>query len=344
MPADTSDPLAALGLTPAQTSLYDAVLRLHRATCAKLAEAIGDSPESLHRELTTLVRLGVVDEQAGEYLARHPAAALGRLIADRLDHLAEESRRIDSVLGSIRHLIHQYDAGRDQQTGQFPVELVGGAEELYESVIGMAVQAPPLRLLTAVPDRRTMSDFTQRYADQWIAAQHRGLLSCRALIPADLLQMPGLPEKLVRFERAGARIRTVGSVPSWFLVAGDEVAGLPARWGGTLAESAYRFHLVRASVVVAALRTLFEELWARAAPLPWTRADDGVVRVLRLAAQGVGDEAIARQLGVSVRTVRARFADAMTQLGAQSRFQAGVEAARRGWLAERPGSHPARHA
>ncbi|GAA3151427.1 helix-turn-helix domain-containing protein [Planomonospora alba] len=333
MPADTSEPLAALGLTPAQTSLYTAVLRLHRATCAKLAEATGDSPELLARELAALVRMGVVDEQAGEYLARHPAAALGHLIADRLDRLAEESRRIDRVLGSIRHLIHQYDAGRDHQTGRFPVELVGGADELYESVIGMAVQAPPLGLLTAVPDQRTMSDFTERYADPWIAAQRRGLLSCRALIPVDLLQMPGLRDKLVRFERAGARVRTVPSVPSWFLVAGSEVAGLPAQWGGTLAESAYRFTLVRACVVVEALRALFEELWARATPLPWARAGDGVVQVLRLAAQGVSDEAIARQLGVSVRTVRARFADAMAALGTHSRFQAGVEAARRGWLA-----------
>jgi DNA-binding NarL/FixJ family response regulator len=57
-----------------------------------------------------------------------------------------------------------------------------------------------------------------------------------------------------------------------------------------------------------------------------------MVQVLRLAAQGMCDDSIARQLGVSVRTVRARFADAMSELGAQSRFHAGVEAARRGWL------------
>jgi DNA-binding NarL/FixJ family response regulator len=57
-----------------------------------------------------------------------------------------------------------------------------------------------------------------------------------------------------------------------------------------------------------------------------------MVQVLRLAAQGMCDESIARQLGVSVRTVRARFADAMAELGTQSRFHAGVEATRRGWL------------
>ena len=82
------------------------------------------------------------------------------------------------------------------------------------------------------------------------------------------------------------------------------------------------------------LNALFEELWSRAVPLPWGRRGDAVAQVMRLAAQGLSDETIARQLGVSVRTVRARFAEAMADLGAQSRFQAGVEAARRGWLGQ----------
>ncbi|MFF4411601.1 LuxR C-terminal-related transcriptional regulator [Streptosporangium sp. NPDC001559] len=325
-------PLESLGFTSAQISLYNAVLRLHRATCAELADALDGSPEPLSRELDTLVKLGVVHEQGGEYLARHPATALGHLLADRLDRLAAESRRIDTVVGSIRDLIHQYDAGRDYQTGQFSVDLVGGADELYESVIGMAVQSPPLELLSVIPDRRTMNDFAHRYADQWIGAQRAGLLSTRNIIPVQTLEIPALREKLSQFQQAGASIRTLDTVPSWFLIAGTDAAGVPARWGGTLAESAYNFHLVRTPVVVDALRSLFDELWARAAPLPWPRRGDGMIQVLRLAAQGVSDEMIARQLGVSVRTVRARFADAMAELGAQSRFQAGAEAARRGWL------------
>ena len=36
------------------------------------------------------------------------------------------------------------------------------------------------------------------------------------------------------------------------------------------------------------------------------------------------------QLGVSLRTVRRRVADLMDELGAATRFQAGMEAARRG--------------
>ena len=54
--------------------------------------------------------------------------------------------------------------------------------------------------------------------------------------------------------------------------------------------------------------------------------------LLRLLATGQKDEQIARALGMSLRTVRRRIADLMTELGADSRFQAGVEAVRRGWV------------
>ena len=47
---------------------------------------------------------------------------------------------------------------------------------------------------------------------------------------------------------------------------------------------------------------------------------------------GATDEVIARKLGIGLRTVRRRIAELMTELGVDTRFQAGVEAVRRGWL------------
>ncbi|MGN9836554.1 LuxR C-terminal-related transcriptional regulator [Nonomuraea sp. H19] len=329
-----SEPFETLGLDPAQTALYTAVLRLHRATRTDLAQAMDGPVEKVGRQLDDLVKLGVVDEQSGEYLARHPAAALGRLIAERLDRLAEESRMIDSAFGSIRRLISDYDAGRDYQSGSFTVEMVNGADALYESVVGIAVQShsPPMHLLTAVPDERTMTDFARKFADSWIDAQKRNLLIVHAVIPVSTLTLPGVRDQLTQLIEAGGQVRTLATVPSWFMTAGAEVAGLPPFWGGNLPDHAYNFYLVRTPIVVGMLRALFDELWARAVPLPWGRRGDGMVQVLRLAAQGMCDDSIARQLGVSVRTVRARFADAMAELGTQSRFHAGVEATRRGWL------------
>ena len=52
----------------------------------------------------------------------------------------------------------------------------------------------------------------------------------------------------------------------------------------------------------------------------------------RVAADGVTDAAIARQTGFSQRTVERRVRHVMERLGAQTRFQAGVQAVHRGWL------------
>lgn len=49
-------------------------------------------------------------------------------------------------------------------------------------------------------------------------------------------------------------------------------------------------------------------------------------------ASGAKDEHIARTLGLSLRTVRRRIAALMSDLGVDTRFQAGAEAVRRGWL------------
>ena len=54
--------------------------------------------------------------------------------------------------------------------------------------------------------------------------------------------------------------------------------------------------------------------------------------LLRQLLSGAKDEQIARTMGLSLRTVRRRIAELMIELGADTRFQAGAEAVRRGWL------------
>ena len=44
------------------------------------------------------------------------------------------------------------------------------------------------------------------------------------------------------------------------------------------------------------------------------------------------DDAVARHLSVSLRTVQRQTRTMMDRLGAQTRFQAGIQARNRGWL------------
>ena len=57
------------------------------------------------------------------------------------------------------------------------------------------------------------------------------------------------------------------------------------------------------------------------------------VSILSGLSAGLTDEAIAGRLGISVRTCRRHVATLFQVLGATSRFQAGVLAAQRGWVA-----------
>jgi DNA-binding NarL/FixJ family response regulator len=56
------------------------------------------------------------------------------------------------------------------------------------------------------------------------------------------------------------------------------------------------------------------------------------LEILRLAAAGLKDDAIARALGRSSRWVRRHFEALEERLGATNRLTLGIAAARRGWV------------
>jgi len=62
------------------------------------------------------------------------------------------------------------------------------------------------------------------------------------------------------------------------------------------------------------------------------KVDEQDRRLLSMLAAGYKDRAIARALGVTERTVGRRIQEMMQSLQAGTRFQAGLQAARRGWL------------
>jgi DNA-binding NarL/FixJ family response regulator len=54
--------------------------------------------------------------------------------------------------------------------------------------------------------------------------------------------------------------------------------------------------------------------------------------LLRLLSEGMTQQEVARRLQLSARTISRRTAELKRNLGAASPLQAGLEAARRGWL------------
>jgi sugar-specific transcriptional regulator TrmB len=137
---------------------------------------------------------------------------------------------------------------------------------------------------------------------------------------------------------AGEEARVVGDLPLRMLVVDRERAYLPVERGHLIQDGLL---IVQPSALVAALSALFEEVWQRALPLNLEQApsldgdhiklDESLGTIASLLAAGLTDRAIARHLGVSIRTVERHTQRLMASLGAKTRYQAGVLAARHGW-------------
>lgn len=143
------------------------------------------------------------------------------------------------------------------------------------------------------------------------------------------LEVEGAREMLRLSVQAGWSSRVHPDVPMKMVLVDDRAALLPL--GATGMEGAL---LVRAPVVVAALRGYFEMLWAAAVPVEGSavRLPPEQDQVLRLLLTGMTDGAIARHLGISERTVRRHVGALQEALHAGNRVTLAATAVRQGWV------------
>jgi DNA-binding CsgD family transcriptional regulator len=137
-------------------------------------------------------------------------------------------------------------------------------------------------------------------------------------------------------QMAGAKIeiRTLEQLIERLIICDDTVAFIPAQDDNQVALE------LRHPGLVQYLIKVFEHLWQRATPLmdevPYESTPEGITGVQRsiakLLIEGHVDEAIARRLGMNVRTCRAHIAKLAAALGSGSRAQLGYLIAQSGIL------------
>ncbi|MFC9397661.1 LuxR C-terminal-related transcriptional regulator [Streptomyces sp. NPDC057027] len=128
-----------------------------------------------------------------------------------------------------------------------------------------------------------------------------------------------------RVGRLGAQVRTLDDEFPRMLVFDRTTAVIP------VPDDPHAAVLIREPHVVAFMVGAYERLWLEALPFEteWDRqtimdiSDELKQTIVRLLTEGLTDAAIARRLGLSVRSCRRHVADVMAALGAESRFQAG---------------------
>jgi DNA-binding CsgD family transcriptional regulator len=157
---------------------------------------------------------------------------------------------------------------------------------------------------------------------------------CRSVYDAAAMDDPVARRIIETCAEAGEQARLLPRVPMKMKLADQATAMLPLTPTGTAGAL-----VIRAPVILGALREYFELLWERATPLGAPRLPPDAdrltpaqQRVLELMAEGLNDDAIARRAGISTTTVRRHIAVIMRRLGVVSRFAAGAAAHRRGWI------------
>ncbi|MYV71164.1 hypothetical protein GT043_35600 [Streptomyces sp. SID2131] len=135
---------------------------------------------------------------------------------------------------------------------------------------------------------------------------------------------------------AGEEARSAPSVPAKMMLIDDRLALVSL--SSMHADTHHGALLVHRCSLLPALSALFESAWKAARPLGPARSEGDTVlrpvdrRLLALLAAGVPDEAAARNLNISKRTLARAIERLMSLAGASSRFQLGLHARTEGWL------------
>lgn len=326
------DPLALWGLDDTALAVYETVLADPGRTIAELAVAVECPTGQLDATLAELASLDLVQVGDGARVrALSPSVAVVRLVRARLRAVADDAARAGELIASIDR-VAELEPPRDETEHRLvhATDLVGR----WRRVVAMAATDAVVESLSVIPDMSVLNYLPADLCDEFFATVRAGKVRFRCVVSADqLTEMGRLSECAAVGGREGGRIRAARSLPGWFYVIGTSCAGIPRIWGRTPPADTMAHCLITQPGPVAALRALFEEIWRRAMPVhtpdPSPRDHRSVFCLL---AQGESDETVARRLGISVRTVRTRVAEAMAELGAHTRFEAAAEAARNGWF------------
>jgi DNA-binding CsgD family transcriptional regulator len=313
------------------TRMYLAMLSHPLAGRDQLTAMLAIDARGLDEGLTELARQGSVILHAdGTWQVPPPDIVLPA----RAGQLEREALRIRGVAEELAVI---YRRARSTQDGEQPIEMLDNREDVLRSFIqllgGARVQVRGLDRPPYASAEHAVPDVQRQQAAEGVRFS--------SVYDIGVIEGPSPMTALNSLNAVGEQVRLLRGVPLKMVVSDDDAALVIVRtdedrWRGSM--------LVRRSPLLDSLILLFETLWRLAVPLP--RASDELAQVLEsrdqpvprdlqvltLLAGGATDESIARQLGMSTRTVERRVRAMLDRLGAETRFQAGVQAARRGWL------------
>ncbi len=313
--------LEPLGIRHDDEVVYRELLSRSEAEADELASTLERTASDVTDSLTSLEELGLVHRLPGRPVrvrAARPDVAVDVLVSRRQEELARAQLAARDLLAEMpaeeRHRpedIVEVLVGRAAIAARFEQLLVGTRQEL------LVLDRPPY---VSNPQR----------SDQSVRRLLGDEVVVRGIYAPEALELPGALEDAQDASRAGERSRVHPDLPMKLAISDGRVAILPIGVEETIDAAL----CIRRSALMDALVRLFELLWSQAMPIV---APDDAGRVtdrelVALLAAGAKDDVVARHLGTSTRTLSRRVSQLMDHLHVRTRFQAGVQAVRLGWL------------
>jgi DNA-binding CsgD family transcriptional regulator len=275
-----------------------------------------------------------VGEQLTRWSASPPRSSLGALLARKRQELAKAELYAEQL-----HEVYHSAPGRQVTSDLF--EVVESDEQVGARYAHLLRGSRHEVLHFAKPPYVT-SRITPGDASTAAGAAVRAGVRLRSVYDSDGIGDDGCLETALRGAAEG-ELRLLSGLPMKLVIFDAAAAIMPLRKDDPAAGSL----VVHSSTLLEVLTALFESVWERAVPLSLenrpasptasAQGQEGALHsrtrdILRLMSAGMKDDAIARALRLSRRTVQTHISDLGRQLGARTRFQIALLAQERGWL------------
>ncbi|MER8187961.1 helix-turn-helix transcriptional regulator [Kitasatospora sp. NPDC094015] len=302
-----------------------------------IAGDAGVSLAEVEAALDLLERLGLLAPSTtapGGYSAIDPEAALSRLFATEERQVALHQQQLARTRESIHAIMSGFIRLRAEERGVVEIETLRSGSQVnafIDDAVSMVQSHESTMHPGGIPPVEVMDDMLLR--DQEVIG--RGI-EVRTLYARHVAEVPHMADYLAEITRLGMDVRISAHLPLRMLIFDEGLALLPI----DPQDSSRGAFAIRGTELVRSLQTFFDFCWHDAAPLdrgrpgaavdvPFTAQEHLIVRML---AAGVKDETIARQLGVSARTLSRTISGLLDTLGVQTRFQAALKIAEMGIL------------
>jgi sugar-specific transcriptional regulator TrmB/DNA-binding CsgD family transcriptional regulator len=336
--------LRSFGFSPETEATYRLLLRDPQLTDVEITTVLNLTAEQARAARAQLIEAGLVRrswEDESRMVLVHPEIAIDQALRKRETDVAREQESIANSRLELQALVKDYlgATAQPEQVGQ-AVKLVD--IDAIREVVKSCGATAQREVLAMHPNSEYAEHDLEVAQSLDTQALSRGV-AMRSIYP----EASRASDFFNHYHRAvtshGAQIRYAKRVQTRMLIFDRETAIIPLH----SADNGRAAVLVQGQAMTAMLVLTFEQAWSGATQLAddpedgrnlagtdlaGTDPSDLDRTLLQLMSMGVKDEAAARHMGISVRTVRRQIADLMNRLEASSRFEAGMRASIKGWV------------